>query len=414
MIKKIFCFLLITISCFAQSVGEDNNRFALSLFSQIDEKEENLALSPYSIFSNLALLYFGAEGQTAREIKNTLHISATDEQFLSAFKKQFTGLTQEFPGSNAKDDDGAYKLYVANGLFPSTKIELQSDFKDIAQNNFEATVQSTDYDNPEVARKEINRWIAKKTKGKIPELLESADIDSSERLIIANAAYFQGNWTYPFSPKMNYVATFTPENSAPVKVDMMQQNHFLPYFENEEVQCLLLPFEREGISQPFLQCAILLPKKDLKSLEETLTLEKLSQWLKESNDGKFMEVHLPKFCFSKRLVLNDSLKQLGMKEAFSPKADFSKISGERNLLLNKVLHETYFSLNEKGVTAASATTSHVGVTSGVPHIDPLTPFIADHPFLFLIFDAHSDAIVFMGHLTNPLVGVCNESSNSNG
>ncbi|NGX27557.1 MAG: hypothetical protein K940chlam6_01495, partial [Chlamydiae bacterium] len=92
--KKILLFFLLPFCCFAGSIGEDNNAFSMALFSQFQD-EENLALSPYGIFSNLALLYFGSAEDTAREIKNALHISAKKDQFLSAFHKHLMHLTKE-------------------------------------------------------------------------------------------------------------------------------------------------------------------------------------------------------------------------------------------------------------------------------------------------------------------------------
>nr|NGX26678.1 hypothetical protein [Chlamydiota bacterium] len=114
-----------------------------------------------------------------------------------------------------------------------------------------------------------------------------------------------------------------------------------------------------------------------------------------------INAHIPKFCFSKKLLLNDVLKKLGIKQAFSYKANFSKIDKMRDLFLNKVLHETYFSFHENGVTAASATTSNIGITSAPPIVEDAKDFIADHPFLFFIVDYHSRAILFMGRVSHP-------------
>ena len=387
--KKILLFFLLPFCCFAGSIGEDNNAFSMALFSQFQD-EENLALSPYGIFSNLALLYFGSAEDTAREIKNALHISAKKDQFLSAFHKHLMHLT--------KETEHGYELSIANALFPHKGTHFLTRFKEIAAQDFDAKLQSVDFEVPDNALETINNWIDEKTRGKIKNLVTEQDIDKSTRLIVANAVYFQGAWAFPFRI---HKGTFHPSMGNPIEVDMLHRIHAFPYYEDDEVQCLALPFARYGTQQPFLECLLILPKKEsLPEIEKKLTAKTLDEIL-YSLEPTGINAHIPKFCFSKKLLLNDVLKKLGIKQAFSYQANFSKIDKMKDLFLNKVLHETYFSFHENGVTAASATTSNIGITSAPPIVEDAKDFIADHPFLFFIVDYHSRAILFMGRVSHP-------------
>ena len=174
------------------------------------------------------------------------------------------------------------------------------------------------------------------------------------------------------------------------------------------MQCLALPFIRKGTEQPFLECVLLLPKKDLSTLEDKLSPQNFDTWLKKSTQT-VVDAKIPKFCFSKKLLLNTPLKELGIVDAFGFQADFEKIDGMKDLYLNKVLHETFFSFHEEGVTAASATSSYIGIKSPPPPSENAIPFVADHPFLFFIVDVHSGAILFMGRVSNPQQDQCDES-----
>lgn len=392
--RRVLFILFISIPCFAQSIGENNNKFALSLLTKLERGEENLVFSPYSIFSNLTLLSLGAEGVTKQEILSGLHISTNRDLFLQAFHKQLDSLSATY--------ETGYQLSIANGLFPNKGSSIESLFEKSAEQIFNTEIKAVDYTQPHKATGMINHWIGSKTKDKIPHLVEESDIDSSTELVIANAVYFEGKWAFPFLSKATHKETFYPENAPPLQTMMMEQTESFSYFENEKLQGIILPFERAGTEQPLLECILILPKEssNLKAVEATLNEQTIGQWLR-TKKKELVHLQLPKFCFSLRIPLSEPLKELGIESAFTRQADFSKINGKRNLYLQKVLHETYCSLNEIGVTAASATTSHIGLTSKPPLAEPAISFIANHPFLFMIVDYHSGTILFLGHIHNP-------------
>ena len=399
MIKKIFLSLFLTTFTFAQSVGDDNNKFAFALVSQLEEKSENLAFSPYGIFSNLALLYFGADGDTATQIKSVLHLSASDDLFLKAFHKHFHSLSHL--------SEWGYQLEIANALFSHKGTHFLKKYQEIATDYFDAKIQSIDYELPDSVLRIVNGWISEKTRGRIPELIHPEDIDASTRLMAINTVFFQGDWQYPFSPQMTALSPFYLESSSSaIDVEMVHQLHSFPYFENEEIQCVALPFARKDVHQPFLECIVILPKqRSLDHLETNLNAENFAQW-NQSLKPTYLDVKIPKFCFSKRLQLNTPLENLGMKDSFSYLANFSNINGMKDLHLQKVLHETYVSFHEKGLIAAAATSSQIGMKALPPSSQPPTLFVADHPFFFFIVDYHSQSILFMGRVTDPTKDVC--------
>ena len=365
------------------------DQFALDLYSKLRGTEGNLAFSPYGISSNLSLLYYGADGETAEQIKNVLHLSGDAK----SYPKHLTSLTR-------KTKQG-YELYIANALFPYQGTHLLPAFEKIAAKSFEAELHPVNFGNPAKATDLINNWISEKTEKKIPHMLQEGDIDTSTRLVLAGAVYFNGKWASPFPTKGTKPGLFHVGDQT-LEVDMLSQTSSFPYFENEQLQALLLPFIRQGTEQPLLQCVILLPREH----ESDLSLENLVTWLQNAKPAD-VNVQIPKFCIRKQIGLNQPLKELGMSTAFSYGADFSKINGAKDLFLSSVLHETYFAFKENGVTAASATTSQLSIKSIYIPPEKITHFIADHPFLFLIVDTHSQTILFMGRVTKP--EKCNEN-----
>ncbi|MDN3506232.1 MAG: serpin family protein [Simkaniaceae bacterium] len=382
--KKYILILLLPFHLIANTVGEDSNAFSLALYSKLP-KEGNLAFSPYGVFSHLALLHFGAQGQTAQQIQNALHLSATGDQFLKAFSKHYSGLT-------SKGDRG-YHFYIANALFPHKGTEFVTRYKEIATQSFHALLKGVDFDLVDSTLETINDWALENSDGNIKEIIQSKDFDNSTRMITTNAAYFQGAWVHPFRVEKGIF------QSKPV--DMLHAVHSFPYFENSELQALSLPIVRDGHSQPFLEFLIVLPKTTLSTKE----IDKILYNLKPTG----LSVHIPKFCFSQTLLLNGPLKQLGIKDAFTYQANFSKMDKMRDLSINSMLHETYFAFHEEGISSSSACLNNLAISPSPPIVDDGKEFVANRPFLFFLVDYHSRAILFMGRVEDPTSENCDEN-----
>lgn len=173
------------------------------------------------------------------------------------------------------------------------------------------------------------------------------------------------------------------------------------YGEIENIKILELPYEGYDLSM-----LILLPKEDdLKAIEESLTYEKLSEWKKLLRYEK-VSVYLPRFKFETKYFMADDLKEMGMSSAFTAgidfggQADFSGLTGNRELNIDAVIHQAFVVVNEEGTEAAAATAATMGVGSmPMPKIPKI--FKADHPFIFIIQDRGTGNILFMGRVNDP-------------
>jgi serine protease inhibitor len=145
---------------------------------------------------------------------------------------------------------------------------------------------------------------------------------------------------------------------------------------------------------------ILLPKKmdGVKELERELTAESFAKWLAAIRKRQVV-VFVPSFRMTSKFSLAQTLRSLGMTDAFSDKADFSGMTGNRDLFISAVIHQAYVDMNEEGTEAAAATGAVMRVTSVGPDTTPV--FRADHPFLFLIRDKTTGSILFLGRVMNP-------------
>jgi len=364
-----------------------NNQFAIDLYKQMSRSNENIFFSPISISNAFAMLYAGTDGKTKKEIKQVFHF--TPEKELHSY---FSELIRKL-----KNVSGC-ELNIANALWVQKGYEFKKEFLNIAKKFYDGVVKELNFKtSPEESRKKINRWVEQKTKGKIKELIEKGSISSLTRLILTNAIYFNGEWCHQFNKKLTKEMPFYQINGNEKQVPMMQFEDFkeFNYFEDTIVQVLEMKYKGEKISM-----IIVLPKnKDgIKNVEEVLNIDILNNWLESMRLTK-VDVYFPKFKMERAYTLTENLRGLGISSLFGPEANLSGITGERDLFINEIFHKSYIDVNETGTEATAAT--GVGFPESIPMKEKPKIFKADHPFIFLIYDKETRAILFFGRVLEP-------------
>ena len=373
-------------------VVDANNKFAFELYDQLNNQPGNLFLSPYNISSALAMTYEGARNKTADQIQNVFHFPQDNLTLRSSFAKIYNLINKK----NKK-----YKLQTANALWAQKDYIFLDKYLNIVEKYYGGETTNLDFvNNTEKSRQTINNWIEKQTNNKIKDLIPQGGIDKITRLVLTNAIYFKGDWLNKFNKKHTQNKKFKITPQEIVEVDMMKlkdEDIKFNYMENEQLQMLELPYKEEELSM-----FILLPKKDnLNSLENYLTASKISEWQKILDKHR-VDISLPKFTFESKLSLAETLKKMGMSLAFSwPGADFSGMDGSENLFIDKVIHQAFVEVNEKGTEAAAATGVFVGFQSAIPNEPSYKIFNADHPFIFMIQENETGSILFLGRVNDP-------------
>jgi serpin B len=219
-------------------------------------------------------------------------------------------------------------------------------------------------------------------------------LDPLTRLVLTNAIYFKGKWASQFKPELTQDAPFTLPGGEKSTVSMMNQKERFGYSETEQLQILELPYVNDDLSM-----VVLLPRKTdgVKDLEKQLNSDTLKNWITGLHKRE-VQVFFPRFKMTSEFELGQVLGEMGMPDAFSGNADFSGMTGNKDLFISAVVHKAYVDVNEEGTEAAAAT----GVVMRVTSVETPPPvFRADHPFIFLIRDNHTGSILFLGRLENP-------------
>ena len=363
------------------SIVKGNSAFAVDLYGKLGATAGNLFFSPYSISSALGMTYAGARGNTAREMKDTLHFTLDQEKLHPAFKALNRDLT-------ASADKTGQKLNIANGLV-LTGGNVSAKFKEILKDNYAAEIFPGQL-------AEINGWVKRKTGGKIDRILE--ELSPNSICVLLNAVYFKGEWESRFKKSDTREALFKVSADSKVKVPLMYQEGRFRHMDGGDFQAVSLPYKGDSLSM-----VVLLPNEvdGLASLEKQLTDQRLTEWLAELDRGKPRKVYLflPKFKLETGYDLVGPFTGMGMKDAFAEgRADFRGMGWPKgDLWIYQIKHKAVVEVNEEGTEAAGATA--VEMTTKSAHYDPV--FRADHPFLFLIRDNKSGAILFMGRMANP-------------
>jgi len=371
-----------------RTVAQGNTAFALDLYGKLKDAEGNLFFSPYSISTALAMTYAGARGDTEKQMAEVLHFTLDQKGLHPAFSHLEAQL-------NAAQGKEGIELNVANSLWAQKDYIFLGEFLDLTKKYYGTVLSLLDFKKAcEAARKKINAWVEEKTKNKIKDLIKPGVLDSLTRLVLTNAIYFKGNWESQFKKSKTEESPFWLAPGKSINVPMMNQKQNFNYMENDSLQMLELPYVGNDLSM-----IVLLPKNldGLVQLESTLSVKNLTTWMDLLREREIL-VFLPKFKMSSQFSLDKMLASMGMHDAFTGKADFSGMTGKKDLYISAVIHKAFVDVNEEGTEAAAATAVAMRLLS-MPAPPPV--FKADHPFIFLIRHNPSESILFLGRVVDP-------------
>jgi serpin B len=371
----------------AAALATGNAQFAGRLLALLARSQPTVALSPFSISDTLAMTYAGARGRTATEMASALDFRLPPDRLHAAFNALGQAL--------APVGTGTTKFRIANALFGQRGTAFRQAFLSVLARNYATGMRTVDFaSSPDAARAAINAWVSEATNGKIPQLLGPQDVDTSTRLVLADAVYLNARWASPFSREDTSLAPFHAPGGT-TQVATMNQAASLDYASHPGYRVLELPYQGSRLAFD-----ILLP--DPGGLRTLLGRIAVSGPLPLLHGLALQRVQLalPKMRLRTHFELADALSTLGMPIAFSSAADLSGIAGSPGqLAIQHVVHEAYVRVDEAGTEAAAATGAVVGVTALPPL--PAIHFKVDRPFVFVLRDRQTQAILFLGAVSNP-------------
>src|SRR5690625_2004769 len=364
------------------------NSFGFNLFQQLAaEDDDNIFLSPTSVFVALAMLYNGADGVTKDEIAEVLQIETIDLAELNTASANLLNVL------NQETDEITVQL--ANSLWINEEFEFQDEYVESLTNYFQAMVEQIDISD-DVSIEKINQWVDAATNGLIDEMVDS--LPPNLVAIILNAIYLDANWTIPFDENQTVEKPFYPTEDSEKTVPLMTLNDELFYMENDDFQAVQLMYGDDAE----MRMTVILPEVDSSPHEiiADLNLKKWSNWQDEfaEQEGTLL---LPKFTLEYEVNLNDPLIHLGMGSALDERADLSNlVKDAENLAVSEVKHKSFLDINEEGTEAAAATSVEIVEMSAIDGPEPFYMEV-NRPFIIAITDHQTNALLFLGAIKDP-------------
>lgn len=372
---------------------QGNSAFAFDLYGALRNQDGNLFYSPHSISVALAMTYAGARGETARQMEEVLRFQLPADQLHPAFN--VLDLVLSSRGENGGGQDGGdFRLNIANAVWGQKGYAFLPHFLDTLAENYGAGMRAVDFvENPEASRTAINDWVAERTEETIQDLIPQGVIDQMTRLVLTNAIYFNAAWCYPFDEDRTTSDPFHLLSGDRVNVPMMHRTETFNHAVHETTQAQAVELLYAGEEASMI---ILLPASgEFDQFEDALSPDLIGEISKLLRPTR-LRLSVPSFEIESEFRLADTLAGMGMPDAFdSESADFSGMAETRELYLSAVVHKAFVKVDERGTEAGAATGGTIGVTSLPP------AFTADRPFIFLIKDNATDAVLFVGRVMDP-------------
>lgn len=366
------------------------DEFGIDLYRAIARPDQNLVMSPASITLAFAMVHAGARGKTATELAKVFHLEGEPARIAAGVAGALARWRETSEG---------VELRVANRLFGDGATAFERAYLDVTARRFGAALEPVDFRGAaEATRSDINAWVLEQTRDRIRDLIPRGALDASTRLVLVNAIYFKAQWEDEFPEYATRTGPFfAPGGERSAKL-MARTGHMpvvhhdgatlvsVGYAGGRYAMSIVLPDERDGLA----------------AIEGKLG----RAWVDAAHAAAVTErvqLTMPRFRIEpgEPLALRRVLEPLGLVTAFGADADFTGMAPRsEELQLSEAFHKAFIAVDEKGTEAAAATAVAMRAGSAPPSGEPRVVTV-DHPFVYMIRDTSTGAILFMGHVVDP-------------
>jgi len=368
------------------------NGFSVQLFKNSVKKDladgKNTLISPESVAFALGMTMNGADGSTLKQMQDVMCGSVDTD----TFNKNMNLLISNAHSSNTDDS----KLNIANSLWVKDKqgLTLNEQFVQTCKQMYNAEMFRSPFDKTTIDS--VNGWVNEKTDKMIPSILDK--LDPNDVMCLVNCVAFDSQWEKQYLDG-NVVkdSKFTNANGEEVKCTMLRSTE-KSFVENSKATGFVKDYK--GGKYAFMA---ILPNKDTSVCDyvASMTDSEIAD-LYAGRTKTNVQTKLPQFKFDYGSEMGDILKAMGISEAFSNSADFSKLFTNEDVCINRVIHKTHIELDAKGTKAAASTVVTTRAKCAIDSSQPKTVFL-DRPFVFAIMDTASGLPVFIGTVCDPSV-----------
>lgn len=357
---------------------DELNDFAYKTSAAIlAQADENRNFSPLSLYYALALTATGTAGNTRTEFSELLGME--NPELLSVLCGNLFRVLYA--------DNDITQLKLANSLWLRDGFKVNDAYVSNAVSQFYAWIYTADFANPATATA-VAKWIAANTAGTIEPQIT---LDRDTVMLIINTIYFYDEWQEAFNKEQTAPDTFHKTDGSEVTADFMQKTFgSKAYYKGAGFSRIDLELKGRGAM------AFVLPDKGVDVNSFLADADKLKAAFEDGDrDDAKVIVKLPKFKFDSKFELVETLKQLGLNDAFGDQADFSVLSPEDGLYISDVIQQSHIGLDENGVEAAAYTMVAIAKMSLPIELEKTVELKFDRQFIFGI-KTEDGVVLFIG------------------
>lgn len=360
-----------------QAIVPATREFTFDLVRNVvSQDEKNVFVSPFSLQAALAMASVGATGQTQEEINAAIGLEGFQTSDVASFYKTLVPALIKV--------DNTVELAIANSVWASERAGIKKSYKSILEDDFHASAHPLDKDS----RSAINKWVSKSTKG----MIKGLDVDLSQaEILLLNAMYFNGIWSDPFEKESSRMDTFVNYDGKSTQTMFMHMSKYLRYYYGDVASAVSLPYGNGAF-----RMTIVIPTDEESTIDDVLDVLDEDIWAEMVNPSASGKVSLsmPRFESEYSVSMNDALKAMGIRRAFTNDAEFGEMA-EEPLKISEVGQKAKIKVDEKGTEASVVTHVVMGATSAGPDRDQFV-FKVDTPFFYAISEVSTGTILFAG------------------
>ena len=366
--------------------------FSFNLLGKCIDKEgenANVMISPASVMLALDMTAAGSRDNTLGQIMS-LYGGEQDPD------GQFSYAAALMERMNDSDDSRGVKIHTANSMWVNSALmpgDMQDDYSQFVREFFDAETESLIFDS--AAQDKINGWVNSKTDGMIPTVVDQ--LDPAMALMLINAVSFEGEWSDQYTDANVSEMDFTSSDGSTGKVNMLCKSE-KTYVENDLATGFIKYYK--GGEYAFV---VMLPKDESQNasqLMKSFTGRDFAQLMSSATKDYDVVTRMPEFSYDYKVNMNDTLKSLGMVDAFEPGvANFegmADLAGGDGLYVGSVDHKTHIEVNRNGTRAAAVTVVSMYKNAIDINSKDVKQVFCDRPFAYAIVDMTTQTPIFIG------------------
>ena len=372
-----------------KAMVEKSNDFSFNLFREVyrqhqteSQGQKSMFFSPMGATFMMGMMAEGSEGETQREILKTMCL---DEATAREISRMCEVLIDDAP-----EADRQVTLEIANAIYTNKGFEPKKEYKECMDEYYDADVRSLDFSNAE-SLNAINNWAKDKTNGKIQKVIDRLSPDAVAYIL--NSIYFNAKWTNQFDREDTKTETFVTESGEARQTEMMNNNAIVACAANDVMSMVCLPYGSGTVWNMY----VLLPNEG-KTVDDVLGSLNTESWMNVCKGLKNMLLNLkmPKYSTDNIIDMKTALAAIGMTKAFSPNAEFGKITDSKNMYISSMAQRAQINVTEEGTEMVAITTGDLSSLGGGADIFGNGEFFANRPFVYIVAENNTGAIFFAG------------------